>query len=349
MTILRRVVIPFAGALAVGVVLLIVAGAPPGEALWAIVDGSVGSSGKLADTVTAWVPLTLAATGLVVTFAAGLWNIGVEGQIIAGAIVATWVARVLPGQGWVVMVTALVLGAAGGAIWGSLAGVLRVRWNVNEIFGGLGLFYVAQATATYLVIGPWKRAGVASTSGTDLFREEVWLPTIGSTRASIPAIVVAVVAVSAVWWVLARTRFGLKLRAVGRNLQSARLVGIRSEAVMMGAFGIGGGLAGLAGAVLAIGVQHKLVPAISGGRGFLAILIVLLAGFSARWVAPIAFFFAAISVGSSQLDLRLDLDSSLGGVLQGVIVLVAVLAGGWQLLRAGRMRAATPEPEGSGN
>ncbi len=343
MTAFRRVLLSFVGALGVGVVLLVVAGAPPGEALLAIVDGSVGSGAKLADTVTAWAPLTLAAAGLVVTFAAGLWNIGVEGQVIAGAIAATWVARTMPGPGWGVMAAALVAGSLGGALWGSLAGVLRVRWNVNEIFGGLGLFYVAQAVATYLVIGPWKRAGIASTSGTDLFRDEVWLPTIGSTRASIPALLLAAVSVAAVWWLLARTRYGLKLRAVGRNLASARLVGIRSETVMMGAFGIGGGLAGLAGAVLAVGVQHKLVPAISGGRGFLAILIVLLAGFSARWVAPVAFFFAAISVGSSQLDLRLGLDSSLGGVLQGVIVLVAIVAGGWQILRRGRAAASPPE------
>jgi simple sugar transport system permease protein len=333
MTFLRRFVLPVTASLAFGVVLLWLSGAPPLEALAALVDGSVGSTGKLADTLTAWAPLALAAAGLVVTFSAGLWNIGVEGQVIAGAIVATWAAREIPGPGWVVMVAALVLGFVGGALWGSLAGILRVRWNVNEIFGGLGLFFVAQAVATYLVIGPWKRQGIASTSGTDLFAEEVWLPTIGDTRASLPAIGVALASLWFVWWLLGRTRYGLEFRAVGRNLESARLVGIRSEAVMLGAFGVGGGLAGLAGAVLAVGVQHKLVPAIAGGRGFLAILIVLLAAFSIRWAGPIALFFAAISVGSSQLDLRLGLDSSLGGVLQGVIVLIAIIAGAWQVRR----------------
>jgi general nucleoside transport system permease protein len=353
MTAVRRLALPVLGAIGFSMLLLVVVGAPPVQALGVIVTGSVGSMAKLADTITAWVPLALAAAGLVVTFKAGLWNIGVEGQIIAGAIAATWVARTMPGPGWTVMGAALAAGVAGGALWAGLAGVLRVRWGINEIFGGLGLGFVAQAFATYLVIGPWKRAGIASTSGTDLFRPEVWLPTIGSTRLSPLAVLLALASLILIGWLLARTSLGLDLRAVGSNIESARLVGLRAEAVMMSAFGIGGGLAGLAGGVLAIGVQHKLVPAIGGGRGFLGILVVLLAGYSIRWVGPIAFFFAAISVGSSQLDLRLDLNSSLGGVIQGTLVLVALLVGGWQARReerAGSVRAPAVEwaPGGGG-
>lgn len=332
----RSALIPLVLAAAVAVVLLMAAGAPPAEALTSLVSGAFGSKAKVADTAMAWVPLTLAAAGLVITFAAGLWNIGVEGQVIAGAIAATWVARGLDGPGWLVIVVATVVGALGGAAWGVAAGVLRVRGNVNEIFGGLGLFFVAQAAATYLVIGPWKRAGIASTSGTEPLAETVWLPTMGDTRLSPVAVVLALMAVAVVAVLLGRTRFGLELRAVGKNLASARLVGIRSETVLLGAFGIGGALAGLAGSVVVLGIQHKLVPAVSGGRGFLAIMVVLLAGYAWRWVAPIALFFAAISVGSSQLNLRLDLDSSLGGVLQGTIVLIAVLVGGWQALRSSR-------------
>lgn len=337
---LRTVAVPVGLALVVAVVLLVAAGAPPGEAFSSLVSGAFGSRAKLADTLMAWVPLTLAAAGLVVTFAAGLWNIGVEGQVIAGAIAATWVARGMGGPGWLVIVAAMAAGAVGGGLWGVLAGLLRVRGNVNEIFGGLGLFFVAQAVATYLVIGPWKRAGIASTSGTEPLSESVWLPTVADTRLSVVAVVLASAAVVAVAYLLARTRFGLELRAVGKNLASARLVGIRSEAVMLAAFGIGGGLAGLAGSSIVLGIQHKLVPAVSGGRGFLAIMVVLLAGYGWRGVAPISLFFAAISVGSSQLNLRLDLDSSLGGVLQGSIVLIAVLVGGWQLRRVSR-----PAPE----
>ena len=136
------------------------------------------------------------------------------------------------------------------------------------------------------------------------------------------------------------TRFGLRLRAVGSNPASARLLGVPADATTLRAFLLGGGLAGLAGGVLVAGVQHKLVPAIAGGRGFLAVLVVLLAGSVVRWVGPLALFFAAISVGSSQLQLRLDLDSSLGSVMQGLLVLAAVLFGGWLNRRAKLARPA---------
>ncbi len=330
---MRRAALSATTALLIASLLLLATGNNPFEAIGVLISGSFGSSDKIADTIMAWAPLALAGAGLVVTFSAGLWNIGVEGQVIAGAIAATAVARTMPGPGWGVMVAALIAGVVGGAVWGVAAGLLRTRGGVNEIFGGLGLGFVAQAFATYLVIGPWKREGIASTSGTDLFREDVWLPTVAGTRLSLAPVVVTIGVLWWVAWVLKSTRFGLELRAVGKNLASARLVGIRSEPVMLSAFAIGGGTAGLAGSFVTMGIQHKLVPAVAGGRGFLAILVVLLAAYAPRWVGPVALFFAAISVGSSQLNLRLDLDSSLGGVLQGVVVLVAVLVAGWQVQR----------------
>ena len=97
--------------------------------------------------------------------------------------------------------------------------------------------------------------------------------------------------------------------------------------------GDGGALAGVAGTVQALAFHHKLVPSVSGGYGFLAILVVLLAGFRAVWTAPIALFFAAVLVGSTQLSLRLDIDSSLAGVMQGMLVLFILLVGGWQARR----------------
>jgi general nucleoside transport system permease protein len=333
----RRIVAflaPVAVALAATIGLLLLAHAPPLEALKLIGEGAFSGKTRFADTLMAWAPVAIASAGMIVTFGAGLWNIGVEGQILAGAIAASLAARTVPGPRAVVVTAVLLAGIIGGALWGGAAGVLKVKGRVNEIFGGIGLGFVAQAFATYLVIGPWKRSGVASTSGTEPFREESWLPTVGGTRLSPIAIGLAVVMLIGVGLMMRGTRFGLRLRAVGSNPASARLLGVPADATTLRAFLLGGGLAGLAGGVLVAGVQHKLVPAIAGGRGFLAVLVVLLAGSVVRWVGPIALFFAAISVGSSQLQLRLDLDSSLGSVMQGLLVLAAVLFGGWLNRRA---------------
>jgi len=148
-----------------------------------------------------------------------------------------------------------------------------------------------------------------------------------------------------VYLLMRGTRFGLRLKAVGRNPKSAFLMGIPTNRYLLGAFAVCGALAGIAGAIQVTGVWHKLVPSVSGGYGFLAILVTLLAAFKAARIAPIALFFAIAAVGSAQLTLLLNLNSALGGVLQGVVVLFVVLAGGWQLRRLlRRARGAEAAP-----
>ena len=335
---LARVLLPVITALAVGALLLVSVDAPPLDALRLIFKGSLGSVGAISSTLMAWVPLVLASAGLVVTFAAGMWNIGIEGQIVMGAVAGALVARTVHGPSALVIPLLALAGIVGGLLWGLLVGLLRTHGRVNEIFGGLGLDFVATGLVVYLVIGPWKRAGSASTSGTDLFPREAWLPTAGSFVASWVALAAAVAAVVLIYFLMRGTYFGLRLRAVGRNPRSAFLMGISTNRHLLAAFALCGALAGLGGALHASGFHHKLVPSVSGGYGFLGILVVLLAGFRATWIAPIALFFAVISVGSTQFQLELQLDSALGGVLQGVLVLFTVLAGGWQLRRVYRSR-----------
>lgn len=328
---LRVPALSVALAIAATVLLLLVVGAPPLDAFRQLFDGSLGRKDKIPATLITWVPLTLAAAGLLVTFQAGIWNIGVEGQIVMGAIGSSWVVREVGGPAIVVIPLAFLGGMVFGVGWALIPGALRTKFGVHEIFSGVALFFVASAIAVYLIIGPWSREGIASTSGTDLFDERYWLPTVGNY--SWLAITLALLAVAAVYVLLRGTRYGLRLKAVGRNPESAALLGIPTSAYMLSAFAACGALAGIAGTVQAIGFQHKLVPSISGGYGFLAILVVLLAGYRAQLTAPIALFFAAMLVGSTQLSLRLDIDSSLAGVMQGILVLSILLVGGWQARR----------------
>lgn len=335
--------IPAFVVLASVVALLLLAGTNPWDPLRLIVQGSIGwppfesgSASKIGDTVMIWVPIALASAGLIVTFAAGMWNIGIEGQIIMGAIAASWVAREVSVSRPVLVLLTILAGAAGGLLWGLLVGVLRTVGGVNEIFGGLGLDFVAISLTTYLVIGPWSRTGVASTSGTDIFPEDALLPSLGGTKLSPLAVAITLLAIVGVWLLLRGTMYGLKLKAVGRNRPSAFLMGIPTNRFLLGAFMICGALAGIAGTSQATGFHQKLIPAISGNFGFLAILVVLLARFRPFLVIPISFFFAMIAVGSTSLQLRLDVRPTLGGVLQGVLVLSAMLGLGWAAYRAQR-------------
>lgn len=319
---------PIVLALLVTTIILRLVGAPPIEAYRHIILGALESPDKWASVLTATAPLLLCSAGLLITFAAGLWNIGVEGQIVAGALLATWLALNLTLPPALFIPLLLLAGLAGGALWGLLAGWLRVYGGVHEIFGGVGLNFIAAVLTNYLIFGPWKPAGRATMSGTDPFPPEAWLPRLGELPVHPLAVILALVAVGLIYVALRGTTWGLKLKAIGHNRQSAFLMGIPTNRYMLAAFLVCGALAGLAGSIQAIGVRQRLIPGISGGYGFLALLVVLLAGYRPLWVIPIALFFAVIGVGSPRLELNMQLDSALGGALEGILVLFVLLAQG---------------------
>lgn len=343
---------PPALALVFTTLILVLAGAPPGEAYRHIVAGAFESSEKLASVLMAWVPLLLCSAGLLVTFTAGLWNIGVEGQIIAGAVFVTWLARNLTLPSFILLPILLLAGMLGGALWGLLCGGLKTHGKVHEIFGGVGLNFVAIAATNYLIFVPWKPADGATMSGTDPFPDAAvlprlgeppvslvetwdklrevcaWLPRLGKFPISPLALILVIAAIAVVYFTLRDTLWGLRLKAIGKNIRSARLMGVSTNREILLAFALCGALAGLAGAILSACIRQRLVPQISGGYGFLALLVVLLSGFRTLWTPPIAFFFAAVGVGSPRLELQMQLDSSLGGILESGLVLFVLLVQG---------------------
>ncbi len=311
---------------------LLAAKAPPLAAYLNLGLGALGSWEVISNVLVSWVPLLLVTSGLLLTFTVGLWNIGIEGQITVGAIFSTWAFRLLLGSGMapgLVILAAFLAGMLGGALWAMLAGALKTFGGVNEIFGGLGLNFVATALNLWLIFGPWKRPGVASMSGTVPFDPSLWLPTLNpQSRLSPIAVGIAVAAILVVYGMLRGTYFGLRLKAVGKNPRAAFLLGIPTWQYMMASFALCGLFAGLAGAVQVASVYHRLIPSISSGYGYMGLMVAMLVNYKAAIAAPVALFFAALNVGSIQLPIVLQLDSSLAGVLQGTLVLVVLLAQG---------------------
>jgi len=323
--------------------ILVAVGAPSWEAYRNILSGAFESPEKIADVVAACVPLILCGVGMSITFTAGQWNVGVEGQIILGAVFATWVARNLLWPQVPVLTLMLLVGMLGGALWGALAGLLKVYGKVHEIFGGLGLNYVAQGLAIWLIFNPWKPADGATMSGTDPFPDPAWMPRLGHLRVAPLAVILALAAVVVAYFLLRGTRWGLELKAMGKNFRSAFLLGVPSTPRMLTAFAACGALAGLAGAIRCSARYGRMIPEISGGQGYLALLVALLAGYRPQWVPLIALFFAAVGVGSPRLELNMHLDSSLGGVLEASVVLAVMLVGGWRALLARRQARQSVE------
>lgn len=323
-----------AGSLAISLVfitlIIVMVGASPIEVIGSMWSGAFGTTGRFARVITTLAPLLLCASGLLFTFTAGLYNLGIEGQIVFGAIAAMVPIRlfqdVLPPS--LVILLVIAAGALGGMLWGLLAGLLKVFGRIDEIFAGIGLNFVADGLALYLVFGPWKRPGVASMSGTEPLNESLWLPTFGNTEASPIALAIALAALVVTLVVMRGTHFGLQLRAVGQNLRASYVLGIPSVRQLLSAFVICGAFAGLAGSLQVLVVFHRLIPSISSSLGYLALLIAMLAGSNAWLLLPLAFFFSTLNIGSLQLPLSLNLESSLSGVIQGTLVLFTFLGRG---------------------
>src|SRR4030043_1549110 len=241
--------------------ILVLAGAPPFQTYKLIITGAFRTSNNISNDLVVWVPLILATVGVLVTFSAGMWNIGIEGQITLGAIFTTGVLRLLQGTAMppvLIIILGILAGMLGGAIWAALAGALKTFGGVNEIFGGLGLNFVATALTLWLIFGPWKRPGGGSMSGTEPFPVTLWLPQIPELRMSGWSLLLGILAVIVVFLLLRSTYFGLKLKAVGKNIRAAFFLGLSTWQYLMLSFVACGLFAGLAGAGQGGGVYHRL-------------------------------------------------------------------------------------------
>ncbi|WP_298815648.1 ABC transporter permease [Chloroflexus sp.] len=322
---LTRPLLALLAAFVLTTIALLSSGVAPLEAYRLILFGAFSTPVRLSDMIMLAAPLLLCSVGLSITFAGGLYNLGVEGQMIAGAIAAMVPLRLWPD--WpplLLWLLAGLSGAAGGALWALLIGGLRRYAGVSEIFAGLGMNFLASGLALYLVLGPWRRQTSASLSGTDLLPRELWLPTVDRLRLAPAAPVIALIALVIVWWALTKTRWGLEVRAVGLNPAAAARLGIVTARRMAETLAACGALAGTAGMLQVVAVHHALIPNISSGIGLLGLLVALLARADPRWLLPIAVAFAAFTVGSIQLPLTLGIDSAIAGVLQGALVLFAL-------------------------
>tara|TARA_Y100001970_G_scaffold29472_2_gene36438 strand:+ start:11952 stop:12989 length:1038 start_codon:yes stop_codon:yes gene_type:complete len=312
-------------------IVLFILNSSPLDIYKALFDGAFGNLDKLSRTMLITSIMALTGLALVITFSAGLWNIGIEGQVLFGAIGATFIARSFLGDNLISPFLAILFGAVFGSFLGFLSAILKTKFNVHEIFGGLGLDFVASGLIVYLVIGPWKREGIASTGGTDLFPESSWMPHIGNSDFPIFPILIMLAVFVLLSFLLNKTSLGLRLIATGSNKNATDKFKINSVKYIAYAFIIAGAIGGIAGSIQATGIYHKLVPNISGGYGFLGILIALIAGRNLYSVLLISFVFASIMVGGVQLQLRLGMDSSFPYIVESVFVLA------WLITRASKI------------
>lgn len=320
--------------------LLALLGDAPGPALRALLAGSVGGPAAWTATLLKTSPLLLCGLGVALCFRSGVWNIGAEGQLLAGALLATAVAtRVAPGAPAVLLVPALALaGAAGGALFGAAAGALRSLRGVSEVISTILLNFVAIQLVALAVQGPLQEAA-AGYPQSDALPLAARLPALGRVHAGVALAALAAVALHALVF---HGALGFRLRAVGLSPRAARFAGIAPGRYAVGGLVAGGALAGLAGAFEVAGVTGRLYEGLSPGYGYTAIAVALLARLQPLAVIPAALFFGALEAGAGAMQREAGVPAEATKVVQAIVILVstALAAGQGAARRRPRAREA---------
>jgi general nucleoside transport system permease protein len=313
------------------------AGYSTGEVVRGILAGAVTGRGAALSSLRWAVPLLLIALGVVVSFRAGYFNIGAQGQFVLGGVSATAVGLASAGRAPAALVIAacLLVGSLAGAAWSALAGVLRVRFGADEILTTLMLNFVGVLIVQYLVTGPMRNpegAGqVAASRSVDPA-----LRLTGSSGMSLTIVALVGVVTLLIWVLLERTEFGLVLRIVGRNAAVARWKGVAVERLAVRSFALSGALAGLAGAVEVLGPAGRTVAGSSPTVGFTAIIVALVGLLSIGGVVLAAVLFGGLQAASIYLPVATAVPRAAILLLNGMIALLVTVRAG-ELVRA-RMR-----------
>lgn len=310
-----------AGLLAVAIV-FIASGANPLYALSRIFMGSFGSVYGLGETLTKAIPLILIGSGLALAFRGKFWNIGAEGQLLAGAAAATWMGLNVHLPAALIVPLMFLAGFAAGALWGLVAAVLKARFGVNEVISTLMMNYIAFELITLLVTGPWKGTSQLGFPYTDNLPRAAMLWVIPSTRIHLLTLILALVSAGALFFILRSTRFGYELRVLGENPEAARYAGIDFMKVSLLIMLVSGGLAGVAGVGEVAGIHHRLAfpQTISSGYGFTGVIVAWLGKLNPLAAVVSGLFFAGILVGGDSIQVSLGLPAATVQVFNGMLL-----------------------------
>ena len=340
---LRRVAYVFL-LLVIGIPLLLRAmGFEAIAACAALLRGSVGSTYAITSaTLVRTTPLVLTGLSVAIAFRAGVFNIGAEGQLLAGAAAAAALSLLpaLSHSRWFPLV-ALALGAAAGGLWAGIAAMLRVRFHVLEVISTILLNFVALYLVGYLVRGPLQEP-LHIYPQSQTIDAVARLPRILPTSRLHVGFLLAIGVAVAAWWIMRFTAAGFRLRAIGANPDAARVAGeIDVARTGTRAFIASGAMAGLAGAIEVTGVTFALYENISPGYGYTGIAVALLARLDAAGVIASGLLFGALEAGASAMQREAGVPAVVVSIIEAVIILGLIVA--WPLHGGERRRPGALE------
>lgn len=336
-------VVATAAVLLIGFGLFAAMGKNPWEALYTFFIEPIDTLYDVGELLLKASPIMLCAVGLAVGYRANVWNIGAEGQLIMGAIAGGGVALAFhDSESRFVLPLMLLAGMAGGIVWAAIPALLRTRFNANEILVSLMLVYVASLVLSLLVHGAWRDPEGFNFPQSKLFAESALLPNLlPDTRLNV-GFLLALVAVGAGWLFMRKSLPGYQMRVAGLAPAAANYAGISARRTVWMGMLIGGACAGIAGVGEVAGPVGQLLPVVSPGYGFAAIIV----AFVGR-LHPVGIFFASLLMsllylGGEAAQMKLALPSSVTGLFQGTLLLFLLAADVFIHYRLRIVRAAVP-------
>ena len=307
--------------LVVGAMLFAALGQSPVETLYTFFVMPVSDIYGLSELGVKAAPILLCAIGLSICFRANVWNIGAEGQLLMGALFGSWAALTfIEAETYWVMPLVLIAGTLAGAAWAAIPALLKTRFNTNEILSTIMLNYIALNCLLFSIHGPLKDPDGYNFPESALFSDWVVLPIlIEDTRIHL-GILFALLSVVVVWVFLSKTFIGFQIQVLGNDASAARFAGFRDKKLVWLCLLISGGLAGLAGVSEVAGPIGQLIPHVSPGYGYAAIIVAFLGRLHPVGILFASLLMALLYLGGEMVQIELGLPLALTGLFQGMLL-----------------------------
>ncbi|MGM0431703.1 MAG: ABC transporter permease [Spirochaetota bacterium] len=319
---MRRKTIARASAILLALVfaafLLLLLGHNPIAVYASMLEGGLGNSYRIKETLIRTIPLALTGLAIGLSFRMKFWNIGGEGQIMMGAIAATFVGLNYPNLPVYVLLPLMVAASIlGGGLWALIPAFLKARYGTNETILTLMLNYVALKILTYLQFVAWRDPGAFGYPKIPNLEASARLPKILGLHIGILIVPVLVVGM---YYFIQYTKKGYEIRVIGENEETARYAGMSVSRIILGTLFVSGGICGLVGMIQVSGVNMTLSIDVSDGVGYTAIIISWLAQLNALAILLASFLFAVMVEGGSYIQTTFQIPQAAASLLQGIIL-----------------------------
>lgn len=316
-------------AFTIGAVILAIAGFSPGKAYLAMLNGAFSSARHIGDLLEYAMVLCLCGLACVLGARVGIFNVGGEGQLLLGAIVACQVGVRLDGlTPWLVLPLAALAAMAAGGLYALIPGVLKVKVKVNEVITTIMLNTVAASFCQYLAKGPWKNANKNMVAATEQLNARYWFGgLIGGSNLS-TAILAAAVLALVIWYVMQKTSRGYEMKLTGQNERFARFIGIRTDRLVLVCMLLSGALCGLVGMFRVYSAEHLFRDSISRDYYFEGLMVAMIARYQPLAVVFLSLFFAALKIGAQGMELAAGVPNQIYLIIQTVVIFLMAAESG---------------------